>query len=276
MPRRTDAVHSRPRIVWSDALPASFRRPSDGCATLRNAPHRLERGPASEVFFNGSCCRLLLPASRCGRRTGRRHFRPSVGDRRRHAQDWVRAHPASPASWSGVSMNTGRTRGSLSRSNTAAPSGSGVATSGVVSRAGAGTGFCDAGSAGGSSGAGNSCDRQRGRVLGSNPDVASGAGAGFSSGSWGMVRFTVAKCSASVPCAGTLLSCLPPMKPLAARPVVRGHWHPLPSRPMSVPTADPSMCRILSALPRLCAVWSSTDGEGALGALRRSARERGS
>ena len=37
------------------------------------------------------------------------------------------------------------------------------------------------------------------------------------------------------------------MEPLAARPVVRGHWHPLPSRPMSAPTADPSMCRMCLA-----------------------------
>ena len=93
-PRRIGTVHSRPGIVRLDELSTSLRRPTEGRATLRDVRHRLGRRRGPEVFFNGSCCRLPLPGpprDRCGRR---RHFRRSVGDRRRHAQDWVSAHPA--------------------------------------------------------------------------------------------------------------------------------------------------------------------------------------
>ena len=65
------------------------------------------------------------------------------------------------------------------------------------------------------------------------------------------------------------------MKPLAPRPVVRAHWHALPGRPMSALTAMPSMCRIPSALRRLCAVCPHTDGEGVLRAARGSDWEGG-
>ena len=60
----------------------------------------------------------------------------------------------------------------------------------------------------GSSGVGNSFDRQRGSLLKSNPGGASGAG-GFSSRSWGMVGLTLVRCSASIPRAGDSSQSLP-------------------------------------------------------------------
>ena len=112
-PRRIGTVHSRPGIVRLDELSTSLRRPTEGRATLRDVRHRLGRRRGPEVFFNGSCCRLPLPGpprDRCGRR---RHFRRSVGDRRRHAQDWVSAHPAPRHRRAGVEATLPRRRQDL-------------------------------------------------------------------------------------------------------------------------------------------------------------------